>query len=239
MHREPEPPGLSAAVLRALRADQPSQRELTIAYQRFARRPPRRAPTLVVSRWLLAGLAMGLGIAFGAEAIVQQIPKTARETRPAPPPSTLTNTVQNRWTAPLPLRALSADPPPVVVEEKRPVPPRAVTPHAPAINESDPLPTDSAAWTKAAQGLRNKDRGQTEAALATLEHSGSLADREAARLIRAQLTLHQGDAISARALLQELANSAQSPLVRAKARRLLAQSANPPNLPLNVAPSGT
>src|SRR4051812_27628790 len=66
---QPEVPGLSASVLRALREDQPSPHELTAAYQRFERRAPRRATALVVvSRWLAAGLAMGLGIAFGAEA---------------------------------------------------------------------------------------------------------------------------------------------------------------------------
>jgi hypothetical protein len=94
-------------------------------------------------------------------------------------------------------------------------------------------------WAKAAQGLRNDDFAATQAALATLEQAGSASDREAARLIRAQLMLHQGNASGARALLQDLANNAQSAQVRAKARSLLAQSAAASNSALNPAPSGT
>jgi hypothetical protein len=84
--------------------------------------------------------------------------------------------------------------------------------------------------------LRNNDFDETQSALATLEHTGSAADREAARLIRAQLMLHQGDTSGARALLHDLASSAQSVAVRAKALSLLSAQANSA---LNVAPSGT
>jgi len=218
-----------------LREDQPSPHELAAAYQRFERRPQRRAPALVVSRWLIAGLAMGLGIAFGAEAVEQRVhPPVTAVTPSARTPSGVANPARNRVPAPPPASAPIIEPPPAVVEEKRPL-----TPRFPAVKQSEPLPADSAVWAKAAQGLRNNDVAQTESALATLEQAGTLADREAARLIRAQLLLHQGDTSGARALLQDLASNAQSSLVRAKARRLLTQNSTPSNSPLNVAPSGT
>jgi thioredoxin-like negative regulator of GroEL len=100
----------------------------------------------------------------------------------------------------------------------------------------DHAPADRALWAKAAEGLRNNDFNETQSALATLEHAGSAADREAARLIRAQLMLHQGNTSGARALLQDLADHAQSEAVRAKARNLLAA---PSNSALNTVPSGT
>ena len=242
MRDQPDLPGLSLLSLRVLREDQPSQQELTVAYRRYARKPQSRSPRLLVSRWLVAGLVMGLGIAFGAEAVVQRVYAPQAATVPPPPlvvPRAAHNVVQldalprrERATPePVPEPAVSASP----------------TPHAPSSANSKPSslgvverPTaDSAIWAKAAQGLRNNDFAQTELALATLEHAGSTADREAARLIRAQLLMHQGDASGARALLRDLADAAQSAQVRAKARSLLARTSAKSNSALNVAPSGT
>jgi len=243
MRDQPEMPGLSAAALRTLREDQPSQRELSAAYQRFARRPPRRAPALVVSRWLIAGLAMGLGVAFGAEAVVQQLhPPPAPE---APAPVSAPRAVRKAVPRNTPLHSRedtlepTAEPLPSSPEVKPPRAAGSANWKAPPVSSEQRPAADSAVWAKAAQGLRNNDFAETEAALATLEHAGSATDREAARLIRAQLMLHQGDADGARALLRDLADGAQSAQVRAKARSLLAQSSAPSNSPLKVAPSGT
>jgi hypothetical protein len=236
-----ESPALSRAALHALREDRPSARELRTAYARFTHTPARRAPRWLVSRWLVAGLVMGLGIAFGAEAVVQQLSPA----QPAAPsaPAALAHT------APKAALRRAAQPSSAGTTEPGVEPPPAssdLTPgHAPSFGSAkaptvraDEAPADSAVWAKAAEGLRNNDFAETQSALAMLEHAGSSADREAARLIRAQLMLHQGDNDGARALLQDLANNAQAAQVRTKARSLLLQNANT-NSPLNMSPSGT
>lgn len=239
MRDQPDLPGLSSAALRVLREDQPSQRALTAAYERFGRSPRRRTPGPLVSRWLIAGLVMGLGIAFGADAVVQRLgpPRPAALPAPVAVPRAATRKtgpfLPNRQEVPAP----TSEPL---------LPGTAAPPRAPSATNAkgsavvgERPPADSAIWAKAAQGLRNNDFAETEAALATLEHSGSTGDREAARLIRAQLMLHQGDQSGARSLLQDLAGNAQSAQVRSKAQSLLEQNATKSNSALNAAPSGT
>ena len=243
MRNQPDLPGLSAAALRVLRADQASDRELHSAYQRFAGRPQQRAPGLLVSRWLLAGLVMGLGMAFAADAVVQR----RKAPSPAEQPALVAVPGVARKTAPLnaPLPSLQQDPPEPSAEplpslsESKPARAPSVSPKPSAVGSDERPPADGAVWAKAAQGLRDKDFAQTAAALSTLEHAGSTTDREAARLIRAQLMLHQGNVSGARAVLQELLERAQSAQVRAKAQGLLSESAAKSNPALNVAPSGT
>ena len=246
MRPPPDLPALSDAALRVLREDQPSSNEISRAYRHFARPAQRRPHRLLVSRWVIAGLVMGLGIAFGSEAIVQRL-----HLSPSPPSSSQSGaprvvTPKAPKLAPVsaPRPSQQSDPeaaapePQPAVAQFEPVPhaTSAVSAKPARIEADDPTPADRAAWAKAAEGLRNNDLGETQSALATLEHTGSDADREAARLIRAQLMLHRGDAKGARALLQDLAEHAQSPAVRNKAHSLLAA---PSNSPLNVAPSGT
>jgi hypothetical protein len=72
-----------------------------------------------------------------------------------------------------------------------------------------------------------------------LESSGSDSDREAARLVRAQLMLHQGDSSTALPLLKELATSAKSLLVRAKARAVFDQASSKTISPLSAGRDGT
>jgi cytoskeletal protein RodZ len=238
---DPESRALSRAALHALREDQPTVHELRAAYTRFTGTRERRSPRLLVSRWLIAGVVMGLGIAFGAEAVVQQLSPA----EPAVPsaPAALQRSAPKA--APLPAVQPSSagtvepavEPPPSTSDLKPVRAPSFGSAKAPAVNADD-APADSAVWAKAAEGLRNNDSAETQSALATLEHAGSSTDREAARLVRAQLMLHQGDKNGARALLQDLANNAQAAQVRAKARSLLLQNANA-NSPLNVTPSGT
>lgn len=241
MRIESDSPALSDAALRLLREDQPSDAEISRAYQRFTR-PARRRPLWpLVSRWVIAGLAMGLGVAFGSEGIV-------RLTRPASSAQPIAERAAVRAArkaapvrAPLPNPQSDAEAaapaPPVPLAELKPAPrTNTVGPKSIAVDVDEHAPADRAAWAKAAEGLRNNDSSETQSALAALEHAGSAADREAARLIRAQLMLHQGDARGARALLQDLADHAQSAAVRAKAHSLLSTQANSA---LNTAPSGT
>jgi len=182
---------------------------------------------------------MGLSIAFAAEAIERQTHRQHTETRKVAVPSAIAKLTANRRATPLPVDAPVDEGPRDVVKERKPGAAGSVVPRRPALDQSASPPGESAAWTKAAEGLRTHDVAQTESALATLEQASNPADREAARLIRAQLMLHQGDVRGAHALLQDLTNSARSSLVRAKARRLLVRIAAPSNSPLNDAPSGT
>jgi hypothetical protein len=243
MHDQRDFPELSAAALRVLREDQPSVRELAAAYQRFARKPQRRSAGLLVSRWLLAGLVMGLGVAFGAQAVVRRLQPTSVAERPEPvaAPSAARKAAVRSAPVPSPQDTpeLPAQPLAPPSELK---PPRAASfasPKAVTVGVDERPPADSAVWAKAAEGLRNNDFAETQSALATLENASSATDREAARLIRAQLMLHQGDASGARTLLHDLASNAQSAQVRSKARSLLGQSSVKSNSALNVAPSGT
>lgn len=240
MRNDRESPVLSRAALHALREDQPTVHELRAAYARFTHAPERRSPRWLMSRWLIAGLVMGLGIAFGAEAVVQRlsparpaVPSAPADLRQRPPKAVPRRAAQ-------PSTAGTLDPavaPPPSSSDLKPVHPSSASTKTPAVS-TDEAAAESAVWAKAAEGLRNNDFAETQSALAKLEHAGSSADREAARLIRAQLMLHQGDNNGARALLQDLANHAQAAQVRAKARSLLVQNANT-NSPLNVTPSGT
>ena len=241
MHPQPDLPTLSSAALRALREDQPSDRELATAYARFTRPARRRSPGLIVSRWLIAGLVAGLGVAFGSEAIVQYL----QPALPAPPaaPVATARAARKRTprSAPLPTQpeapeAPAAEPLLPLPELKAPRATSSVGPKASSVALDDRPPADSAVWAKAAEGLRTNDIAETQSALATLEEAASAADREAARLIRAQLMLHQGNTSGARALLLDLANHAQSAAVRTKARSLLAAKSNSV---LSVPPSGT
>ena len=202
----------------------PSDAELAAAYRRFARRPRQRAPRLLVSRWLVAGLVLGLGVAFGAEAVVQRLQPSSLSERPAPAAAP----GPGRKAAPLsaPLSSPGQDPPEAAAEPLPSAPELkhgrasgSASPKASGVSADERPPADSAVWAKAAEGLRNNDFAETQAALDTLEQAGSATDREAARLIRAQLMLHQGDVNGARAVLEDLARHAQSAQVRAKARR--------------------
>jgi len=239
MQEEPDVPVFSETALRILREEVPSDRMIDAAYRRFAAPRRRRSQRWTVARWAIAGLVFGLGVAFAADAIVHRQPPRAPPAPSAPLPSALpqhkTRSLAgslSAQTAPSPLPPASDDTPQRVITSP---------PSSPAIAESqrEPGGANSAAWAQAAEGLRNQDDVETRAALSVLEQTGSDSDREAARLVRAQLLLHQRDFSGARALLQDLATTARSAPVRAKARALLNQMPTHANSPLTPAASGT
>jgi len=242
MRDQPEIPGLSLAALHVLREDQPSESELAAAYWRFARKTQHYPSGLIVSRWLLAGLVMGLGLAFGAEAAVKRFDQPLPAEQPAP--LVVPHAAQKLapLSVPQPRPASSpespAQPPTPPSEPKGTRAASSAQPKLSPLETDERPPADSAVWTKAAQGLRDNDLAATQSALSTLEQAGSESDREAARLIRAQLMLHQGNTSGAQALLRDLAKNAQSSQVRAKARSLLTPGSTKSNSALNVAPSG-
>jgi hypothetical protein len=237
-------PVFSPTALRALRDDEPTQRELDSAYYRFAGRKRRRSPRWLAARWAMAGLALGFGVAFAAEAVVQraQPPTPSAPSASAVAPQVPRKTA-TRVAAPSAVESTessaepSAELPPVTAEAKR-----ARVSSSPAPNGTEPRDPESAnaaAWSRAAEGLRNNDVAETKSAPSTLEHSARDSDREAARLVRAQLALHQGDSAGALAVLQDLVNNAKSPLVRSKARALINQASPSTNFPLSFGGSGT
>lgn len=94
---------------------------------------------------------------------------------------------------------------------------------APAVVAEAPAGEPSAAresWRRAAQGLKQRDFESTNDALLKLSQQGTEAEREAARMVRAQLLLNQGQTAEARQLLEGL-RGASSPSIRGKARALL------------------
>jgi hypothetical protein len=73
--------------------------------------------------------------------------------------------------------------------------------------------------------MRESDLETADDALLKLSHQGSQAEREVAKLVRAQVLMRQGRAADARILLEELGDSAVSTATRDKASRLVDQLA--------------
>lgn len=79
------------------------------------------------------------------------------------------------------------------------------------------------AWMRAAEALRRGDTAAAEAALERLSQSPRTATRQAAELALAQLWFSGGQRQRAKPLLVRLAEQAEAPVVRRRARELLAE----------------
>jgi hypothetical protein len=89
----------------------------------------------------------------------------------------------------------------------------------------DAEPAAKESWQRVAQGLRESDLVSSDEELLKLSHQGSAADRETAKLVRAQVLLRQGRVDEAQALLVELRDSGTLVSTRSKATLLLRQLA--------------
>lgn len=221
---------LPAAVLETWREDVPLPSELRRAYTKFAwRRREQRPPR--VGRWALALVISGAGFAFAAvgaqrvRAVLLPEPPAEAPAHSAAPSGKTAQRATRTATSRLPPEPAPAAPSagaplsPIALDE---LPLEPVREHnAPA--RATPSERESP-WQRAAKGLRERDLSATEAALSELEARSSPADRETARLIRAQLLLTLGRTTEARWLLEALAAEASSPSVRSKATSLLANS---------------
>jgi len=78
-------------------------------------------------------------------------------------------------------------------------------------------------WQRAARGLRESDFEAANDALLKLSRQGSQAERDIAKLVRAQVLLRQERAAEARVLLLELVRSTASATAREKSAKLLEQ----------------
>jgi hypothetical protein len=225
--RHVEPLRIRASVIEAHRVRGADPADIQRAYLRFSwarRKAPRPMP---VVRWVLAGVAVGFGVASAATLI--QPPKAAA---PAPSESAKavaatakhrhggfgarSTTVEQAPTAVAPIAAPSERPP----SSTRPSSSTwRAEPHAGTLPSAS-LPSASK-WQRAAEALRDGDLPTAEQALAELENSQSLHDRQAAELARAQLLVRGGRAAEAIPTLQRLARNGDSPVIRAQAATLL------------------
>ena len=225
--RHAEPVRIRSSVIEAHRAHGADPADIQRAYLRFSwarRKAPRHMP---VVRWLLAGVAVGFGVASAATLI--QPPKAA-----APPPSESAKaavaTAKQRRVG-FGGRSTAVEQAPAVVapmaapSERPPLSMRpssstlGAEPHAGTLPSAS-LPSASQ-WQRAADALRDGDLPTAEAALAELENSHSLHDRQAAELARAQLLVRGGRAGEAIPTLQRLARDGDSPVIRSQAATLL------------------
>ncbi|HKY38331.1 MAG TPA: hypothetical protein VJN18_20450 [Polyangiaceae bacterium] len=212
-------PQLPPAVVRAFRDDQPLASELDRAYVKFLRRRRGRVGSspLVVARWLIAGMALGIGVVYAAT----DGPWRALGRRSSAPTPPAAQSTARRVSSP-------ASSSPRSVASIFPIAPsRAGSTGAASVasapGSAAPAKT-RAQWQRAARGLREQDFESADAALDELEAQGDAAEREAARLVRAQLLLSQGRRGEALPLLRALQATAESGSVRSKASELLAAS---------------
>jgi len=219
------------ALLDAHAANRADPADMQRAYLRFSwarRKAPARLP---VVRWLLAGVAIGLGVASAATLIPVPGARTptprasAEPSAPAAKPHRAKRGIRNSGAnaepklaeplAPAPEPA-PAQPPPLPVRDARGVIAQ------PAPSSSAAQLTDSASdWQRAATALRSGDLLTAEEALTKLERSDSLRDREAAELARAQLLVSRGRVAEAIPTLRRLARVGDSPVTRSQATSVL------------------
>jgi hypothetical protein len=77
-------------------------------------------------------------------------------------------------------------------------------------------------WSEAATALRQGDSARADKALSELANSRDAATRDAASLALAELWISQGKTAKARPTLETLAKRGATPLIRSRARELLA-----------------
>jgi len=225
--RPAEPLRIRSSLLEAHRAQGPDPADIQRAYLRFSwarRKAPHHLP---VVRWLLAGVAVGFGVASAATLI-----RPPNATTPAPRESaTVVAPAAKHHRVEFGGRSTAVEQPPaqaapIAAPSERP--PLSTRPSSSAFGadlHAGTLPSASlpsaSQWQRAAAALRDGDLPNAEAALAELEHSPSLHERQAAELARAQLLVRGGRVGEAIPTLQRLAHEGDSPVIRSQAAALL------------------
>ena len=206
---------LPTAYVQAWHADAPTELEAQRDYLRFLQKRPRRSRphALQILGWMGAGMLFGMGSLFAATAApwrlldfswskAEQRVERVVPRAPTPPAPRVAPPAAESPALPLapPAQALSAEP--------------TASEHAAGAGAA------KESWRRAAQGLRKRDFESTNDALIKLSQQGTVAEREAALMVRAQLLLNQGQTAEARQLLEGL-RGASSPSIRGKAQMLL------------------
>jgi hypothetical protein len=216
-----EKTSLPRPLVDAWQADVPSPAELRRGYARYMRKRPKRTAR-GLARWILAGLMLGVGLAQAATRVPKHWLGSQEPLILAPTP-TRTPAEQLRR----PDEATAApSPDPVTAAPAERV--RATLPAVPAAWPSS-TPAQPALvqeqWQRAAAAMRAKDVAAAQSALLDVELHTTGAERDAARLARAQLLASSGRRAESLSLATELAATASSSAVRAKARELSSQLA--------------
>ena len=230
--RAPEAIRVRRSVLAAHRAAETTPAEIQRAYLRFSWARRKAAPRFGVARWLLAGVAVGVGVASAASQV--QTPKL--RAADVSEVARLAASVAKRSAG---ARAHSASPNPIVEDElprvasapdksaNAPLPPppamsapSKVTPRAVSV-PSAASASNASDWQRAAAALRKGDVSAAQSALGNLQKSDSLPDRQAAELAAAQLLASRGQNAEAVGTLQRLARDGASPAIRSQAASAL------------------
>lgn len=216
---------LSRSLVAAWQADEPSPAELRRGYARLERKP-RKAGAPRMALWLLGGLVLGMGLAQAATSSrwswrgAQEPTLTPVAPKPAPAAPAMAAAPPRSATPPLetPALAATARSPATATHTAAAI---GATPVDPT--PVGPTPHVQEQWQRAATALRVDDFGAAQAAFLEIERSTGGAERDAARLARAQLLSSHGRTAEALPLLRDLAAQAQSSPVRDKAHDLLAR----------------
>jgi hypothetical protein len=217
-----------SSVIAAHRGRRADPADIQRAYLRFSwarRRAPRPLP---VVRWLLAGVAFGLGVASAATFIQTRKTSHVAASASVDGVAKLAKAHRGGFSAPSPARQAA----PSIVASAEPSgralasPPPASSAWGAELPSPAALPSvtstaEASEWQRAAAALRSGDLRTAEAALAALENSDSPHDRQAAQLARAQLLVKSGRASEAIPSLQRLAREGDTPIIRSQAASLL------------------
>jgi hypothetical protein len=221
------------SVVDAHLADHAAPADIQRAYLRFSwarRKAPRRLPGV---RWLLAGIAVGVGVASAATLVQTQMTRWRPLTESAKAVASKgkhhsdaraagSGAVKEEPTLVAPLVASSEGPPAPLAEPPSSGTPGVVEQRSPTVpSAAAAASTITSEWQRAAAALRVGDLPAAEAALAKLEQSEDLRDRQAAELARAQLLVGRGRGEAAVPTLQRLAREGVSPVIRSRAASVL------------------
>ena len=221
-----EKPSLPRPLVDAWQADVPSTAELRRGYARYVRKRPKRAvPAL--ARWVITGLVLGVGLAQAATRVPRHWLGSHEPVVLAPTPHRAPSLRPRRVEAATAATPSSDPVTAAPVERARSASP-AVPAAVPSVTQAERIAVQEQ-WQRAAAAMRIKDVAGAQSALLDVELHTTGAERDAARIARAQLLASSGRRAEALSLAAELATSASSSAVREKARELSSQLAQEKN----------
>jgi hypothetical protein len=214
----PEDGVLPPALVAAWRADVPSRGELQRGFARFLKHRPERRAKMRLSLYVAIGVVLGAGLAQAAGVIQSAWQPSHRESLEVARPTS----------SPAPTSIPSAGLAPPVA------PPVAAPEPATDAPEAAPSPRVTAAsiasarqlevqrqWQRVAQALRQNDFDAARVGLLDIERSVGGAERDAARMARAQLLASHGHSAEALELARPLADGSSAEVTREQARTLV------------------
>lgn len=221
-------PEFRSSVVEAFRTDEPRAADIQRAYLRFSWNRRRPSFGLPVLRWLLAGIAVGIGGASAATLISS--PRHSTPSGDSVDSSARVPARSKPRAAQLEIRSGATSAPPASAEpvQHEPIPTAKIRERAatqPSTNPRGPF-VRQGEWQTAAEALRMGDVSRAEAALAKLEKSENTFERQAAEMARAQLLVSHGRANEVEGVLERLSIDGRSELIRTQAATLL-QSVRP------------